>query len=99
MTIRSFGRSSWLVYVLLAAFVVFMIPMGFAATEPNSGALSGFVYAKDVKTPVAGAVASYHPATPEDRRAADARQRRARSDRRRDHEIRRGGVNVSETNA
>ncbi len=56
MTIRSFGRSSWLVYVLLAAFVVFMIPMGLAAKEPNSGALSGFVYAKDVKTPVAGAV-------------------------------------------
>jgi hypothetical protein len=56
MTIKSFGRSSWLVYVLLAAFVVFMIPMGLPANEPNSGALSGFVYAKDVKTPVAGAV-------------------------------------------
>ncbi|MGZ5468666.1 MAG: MSCRAMM family protein [Candidatus Aminicenantales bacterium] len=56
MTIRSFGRSKGLVYALLAAFAVFMMPMGLAAKEPNSGALSGFVYAKDVKTPVAGAV-------------------------------------------
>ncbi len=56
MIIKSFGRSKGLVYALLAAFAVFMMPTGLAATEPNSGALSGFIYAKDVKTPVTGAV-------------------------------------------
>ena len=58
MTIKSFGRSRCLVYAVLAAFVVFMSPVGLTAKSPaaNSGSISGFIYAKDVKTPVAGAV-------------------------------------------
>jgi hypothetical protein len=62
MTIRSLGRSRCLVYAVLAAFAVFTAPVGLSARGPapfpaaDSGSLSGFIYAKDVKTPVAGAV-------------------------------------------
>lgn len=56
MTVKSVGRSKGFVYALLAAFVVFIMPLGLAATAPNSGALSGFIYAKDAKSPVAGAI-------------------------------------------
>jgi hypothetical protein len=60
MTMIYLGRSKWLVFAVLAAFVVFMMPMGLAATEPGpaaaNGTLSGFIYAKDVKTPITGAV-------------------------------------------
>ena len=61
MSIRSFGRSSRLLsYGVLAAFLVFMTPAGLAAkgpaTVPGGGSLAGFIYEKDVKTPVAGAV-------------------------------------------
>jgi hypothetical protein len=45
---------------VLAAFAVFAMPVGLAAKSPApaaaSASLSGFIYAKDVKTPVAGAV-------------------------------------------
>ena len=62
MTIKSLGKSKGLVYAVLAAFAVFMTPAGLPAGEKtaapgaDSGSLSGFIYAKDVKTPVAGAV-------------------------------------------
>ncbi len=56
MTIKSFGRSRCLVYGVLAAFVVFVTPVWLAAENPGSGSISGFIYAKDVKTPVSGAV-------------------------------------------
>jgi hypothetical protein len=60
MTIKMLGRSKGLVYAVLAAFAVFMTPMGLAAKGPGpaagSGSLAGFIYAKDVKTPVTGAV-------------------------------------------
>lgn len=60
MTIKSLGRSRCLVYGVLAAFVVFVTPIGLAAKSSrpaaDNGSLTGFVYAKDMKTPVAGAV-------------------------------------------
>jgi hypothetical protein len=42
------------VYAVLAAFAVFVMPMGLAAKD--GGSLAGFIYAKDAKTPVTGAV-------------------------------------------
>jgi len=59
MFTRSLGRSRFLVCAVLAAFVALMMPIGLAAgpaPATEKGNLSGFVYAKDVKTPVAGAV-------------------------------------------
>ena len=60
MTIASFKRPRYLVYSVLAAFAVFVMPVGLTAKSPaaaaGSGSLSGFIYAKDVTTPVAGAV-------------------------------------------
>jgi hypothetical protein len=45
---------------MLASFAVFMMPGGLAAREPaiaaDSGSLAGFVYAQDMKTPIASAV-------------------------------------------
>jgi len=60
MTIRSLGRSRCLVCTVLAAFAAFAMPVGLTAKSlapaGESGSLAGFVYAKDVKTPIAGAV-------------------------------------------
>ena len=58
MTIKGIGKHRGLVYLALAAFVTLILPVGqFArAAEPGTGALAGFIYAKDMKTPVAGAV-------------------------------------------
>jgi len=59
MTIHSLGKSRCLVFGVLAAFVALVMPIGLAAGPVpalEKGALSGFVFAKDVKTPVAGAV-------------------------------------------
>jgi len=60
MTIKSISRSRWLVCGVLAAFVLLVMPIGeFAraqATAAQGGSLAGFIYGKDMKTPVAGAV-------------------------------------------
>ena len=59
MLTQSLGRSRILACAVLAAFMALMMPIGLAAgpsPATENGALSGFVYAKDVKTPVAGAV-------------------------------------------
>jgi hypothetical protein len=53
MMISSFSRPRWLVYGVLGAFAALMLPAGLAA---DSGSLSGFVFAKDSKSPVQGAV-------------------------------------------
>jgi len=58
MTI-SIGRSRALVYAVLAAFALFMMPGGLAASSGAAapgGSLTGFIYGKDARTPVAGAV-------------------------------------------
>lgn len=54
MSIRSLGRNKWIVCSVMAAFTAFAMPIALPAAEP--GALAGFVYAKDAKSPVAGAV-------------------------------------------
>ena len=60
MTIKSIFKSRWLAYGVLAAFVLLVMPIGeFAraqATAAQGGSLAGFIYGKDMKTPVAGAV-------------------------------------------
>jgi len=60
MTIKSLVRYRGLVYVVLATFAVFIMPLGLTAKGPDpaagNGTLAGFIYAKDVKTPVTGAV-------------------------------------------
>jgi hypothetical protein len=58
MTLISVGKSKGLAYALLAAFAVFMMPGGLAASGApvEKGSITGFVYAKDLRTPVAGAV-------------------------------------------
>ena len=60
MTMRMIGRPRGLVFVVLAAFLLLVTPVrhpaGAAAPAAESGALSGFIFAKDMKTPVAGAV-------------------------------------------
>ena len=60
MTVKSIGRSRGLVCGVLAAFVLLVTPVGqFAQVQApagKSGSLAGFIYAKDMKTPVAGAV-------------------------------------------
>jgi hypothetical protein len=62
MSIYPLGKSKCLVYGVLFAFAVFMTPVGLAAKGPATASaaeissLSGFVFAKDVKAPVAGAI-------------------------------------------
>ncbi len=58
MTLISIGRCRGVVYVVLACFAVFMMPGGLAASggAVGKGSLAGFVYADDMKTPLAGAV-------------------------------------------
>jgi hypothetical protein len=60
MTVKFLGRSKGLVCAVLAAFALLIFPTGSSAAAgaaaPGSGTLSGFIYAKDMKTPVAGAV-------------------------------------------
>jgi hypothetical protein len=59
MTIK-IGRSKGLAYGVLAAFALLILPVGqvaFAAgAAAEMGALSGFVFGQDMKTPVAGAL-------------------------------------------
>ena len=58
MTIKTIGRHKVLVYGALAAFALLVLPpqpcAGAAAEE--KGALSGFVFGQDMKTPVIGAI-------------------------------------------
>ena len=60
MSIYPLAKSKGLVYAVLFAFAIFVTPAGLAGTSPASaednGTLSGFIFAKDFKTPVAGAV-------------------------------------------
>jgi hypothetical protein len=60
MTVVSFRRSRGLVWGVLVAFAVFMTPAGLAAKSggaaPEPGSLTGFVFAKDGRTPVPAAV-------------------------------------------
>ena len=57
MTIRSVSRSRVLTWGALVAFALFVVPLSeMAWAQAQSGSLVGFVYAKDMKTPVAGAV-------------------------------------------
>jgi hypothetical protein len=55
MSIKSIGRTRSLVWGVVAAFGFLIFPVT-AAPAAESGALSGFIFAKDMKTPVAGAV-------------------------------------------
>jgi len=51
------SRSRWLIWGALAAFVLFVVPVSeMAWAQAQSGSLAGFIYGKDMKTPVAGAV-------------------------------------------
>lgn len=53
----SIVRSKILTLGVLAAFLLLVFPAGeLAAAQPSAGSLIGFVYAKDMKTPVANAV-------------------------------------------
>jgi len=54
MSIRNLGRTKWIASSVLAAFAALVIPVTLPAAEP--GTLAGFVYSKDAKSPVAGAV-------------------------------------------
>lgn len=60
MHFRSSKSFRALAVFILAAFAAFVLPTGLAATSPrpaaDSASLSGFIYAKDMKTTVAGAV-------------------------------------------
>ena len=60
MTVISISKSRWLAYGVLAAFVLLIMPIGeyarAQATGAQGGSLAGFIYGKDMKTPVAGAV-------------------------------------------
>ena len=63
MSIKSVSRSRWQIWVALAAFALFVMPISYFARAQEvpapagkSGSLAGFIYAKDMKTPVAGAV-------------------------------------------
>jgi len=54
---KSVSRSRWMVWGALAAFALFVVPFGEVAwAKSQSGSLVGFVYAQDLKTPVAGAI-------------------------------------------
>ncbi len=54
MSVRYLGKSKWIVCSVLAAFAAMVMPVALPAADP--GALAGFVFAKDAKSPVAGAV-------------------------------------------
>jgi len=60
MTIKTFGRRRGFVYSVLVAFALLVLPLepyaGVAGPAAETGALSGFVFGQDMKTPVAGAV-------------------------------------------
>ena len=60
MTLKSVLRSRWLTWGVLTAFVLLVSPMGdFAqaqAPAAQAGSLAGFIYGKDMRTPVTGAV-------------------------------------------
>jgi len=54
---KSVSRSRWLIWGALAAFSLFIVPVGEVAwAKAKGGSLVGFVYGQDMKTPVAGAV-------------------------------------------
>ena len=54
---KSVSKSRWMIWCALAAFSLFIVPVGEVAwAKTQGGSLVGFVYAKDLKTPVAGAV-------------------------------------------
>ena len=54
---KSVSKSRWMIWVALAAFSLFIVPVGEVAwAKAQGGTLVGFVYAQDLKTPVAGAV-------------------------------------------
>jgi hypothetical protein len=60
MAIKTIRRPKGLVYGVLAAFVLLVMPVGHYAgagvPDAETGALSGFIFAQDMKTPVGGAV-------------------------------------------
>jgi len=58
MTIKTIGERKIAVYGVLAAFALFVLPVGQLAyaSAAENGSLAGFIYAKDMKTPVTGAV-------------------------------------------
>ena len=57
MTIKSVSKSRWMIWGALAAFSLFIVPVGEVAwAKAQGGTLVGFVYGQDLKTPVAGAV-------------------------------------------
>jgi len=57
MNLKSVSKSGWLIWAALAAFALFVVPVGEVAwAKEQGGTLVGFVYAQDMKTPVAGAV-------------------------------------------
>ena len=54
---KSVSKSRWMIWGALAAFSLFIVPVGEVAwAKAEGGSLVGFVYAQDLKTPVAGAV-------------------------------------------
>jgi len=54
---KSVSRSRWMIWGALVAFTLFIVPVGEVAwAKAQGGVLVGFVYAQDLKTPVAGAV-------------------------------------------
>jgi len=54
---RSVSKSKWMIWGALAAFSLFIAPVGEVAWAKAPGCtLVGFVYGQDLKTPVAGAV-------------------------------------------
>jgi uncharacterized surface anchored protein len=60
MSVLCLRRSKALIWPVLAVFAVFLMPArlgaGSGGAAPGPGSLTGFIYGKDVKTPVAGAV-------------------------------------------
>jgi hypothetical protein len=54
---KSISKSRWMIWGALAAFSLFIVPVGEVAwAKAEGGSLVGFVYAQDLKTPVVGAV-------------------------------------------
>jgi hypothetical protein len=54
---KSISRSKWMIWGALVAFGLFVVPFGEVAwAKAQGGTLVGFVYAQDLKTPVAGAI-------------------------------------------
>ncbi|MCX6570953.1 MAG: hypothetical protein NT006_05975 [Candidatus Aminicenantes bacterium] len=54
---KSVSKSRWMIWGALAAFSLFIVPVGEVAwAKAEGGSLVGFVYAQDLKTPVVGAV-------------------------------------------